>query len=73
MSDRDLKDGLKAAGYSFEEFWFYRHNRELIDERHEKQELETRRAKDRGHLKLIQGGLSATPAGAAPATVKKAA
>jgi hypothetical protein len=74
MSDRDLKDGLKAAGYSFEEFWFYRHNQELVEEMREKEEA---KKKDRSHLRLIQGGLSEAPPtpaeGLEPGTVKKAA
>lgn len=74
MSDRDLKDGLKAAGYSFEEFWFYRHNQELLEEMREKEEAKT---KDRSHLRLIQGGLSESastaPEESPPVPVKKAA
>ncbi len=74
MSDRDLKDGLKAAGYSFEEYWFYRHNQELVEEMREKEEA---KKKDRSHLRLIQGGLSESaapaPEQAPPTPVKKAA
>jgi len=71
MSDRDLKDGLKAAGYSFEEMWFYRHNQELLEDLREK------KSEARPKLKLLQGGRTEaapeTEAGVAPDTVKKAA
>jgi hypothetical protein len=74
MSDRDLKDGLKAAGYSLEEVWFYRHNQELIEEMREKEESKKR---DRSHLRLLQGGLSESatsdPGQEPPVPVKKAA
>jgi hypothetical protein len=74
MSDRDLKNGMKAAGYSFEEFWFYRHNQELVEEMREKLEA---KKKDRSHLRLIQGGLSESetslPEQTPPVPVKKAA
>lgn len=59
MSDRDLKDGLRAAGYSFEEMWFYRQNQELLEELRKKVASEgnlTLRSKK--HLRLILGGRS---------------
>lgn len=76
MSERDLKTGMKAAGYSLEEFWFYRHNQELIEEMREKG---ADQKKDRTHLRLIPGGLSEAPrseladAAAENSSVKKAA
>jgi len=77
MSDRDLKDGLKAAGYSFEEWYFYRQNREQLEDLREKKDAETKKARDRSHLRLIPGG-RADPEVSAPlapsgGAVKKAA
>jgi hypothetical protein len=51
MSDRDLKDAWKAAGYSMEEMWFFRYNQELIERLKEKKS-----AFGRPQLRLIQGG-----------------
>lgn len=78
MSDRDLKDGLKAAGYSFEEMWFYRLNQEHLEELRQKiAQAPSEPARGRGHLRLIQGGRQETtplPTDTpASASVKKAA
>ena len=75
MGDRDLKDSWKAAGYSMEEMWFFRHNQELIEKLREKKAQDEAREKSRrGHLRLIQGG-GEEPAETAeqPAPLKKAA
>ncbi|MFN7684090.1 MAG: hypothetical protein ACK5QT_01580 [Oligoflexia bacterium] len=55
MSDRDLKESWKAAGYSMEEMWFFRYNQELIERLREKKA--TQQA-TRPKLTLIQGGQS---------------
>jgi hypothetical protein len=52
MTDRDLKDSWKAAGYSMEEMWFFRYNQELIEKLREKKAA----AENRPKLRLIQGG-----------------
>lgn len=56
MSDRDLKDSWKAAGYSMEEIWFFRYNQELIERLKEKKEAASGPSRGRPKLQLIQGG-----------------
>ncbi|MBU6376455.1 MAG: hypothetical protein KGQ59_10700 [Bdellovibrionales bacterium] len=60
MSDRDLKEGLRAAGYSFEEMWFYRQNQELLEELRKKTASEAAElsVRSKKHLRLILGGRS---------------
>ena len=77
MQDRDLKDGLKAAGYSLEEMWFYRQNCELLDEMRKKTPLSEQKVRPAAHLRVIPGGKADAPAAQLGApevgAVKKAA